>query len=188
MTFKKSVACRLILVMIFVDMFIMNVIKYFNFKTKIDKDILQKKHFFSKFALFSLCVCLFFTTKTAEALKLATSGDYEPYEFYKNGKLVGIDIDLCAAIEEVTGLNVIVKDTGDFDSLVDKVVNKEYDGIIAGLDKTSERDNLMSATISYDKGFVIYLQKDSIYLSELNEAIKTLKSDGTISQIVKKYK
>ena len=160
---------------------------YFNNATAKIKHFLKKVYFILLF-LFLFYVGTIFNSKVSNALTLATSGDYEPYEFYKDGKLVGIDIDLAKELGKIIGIKIDIVDTGSFDTIFDDLDAGKYDGVIAGCDKTSERDAKFSVTDSYINGVVMYLQKGSDYVEPLNFAISELKSNGVIDQIASKYK
>ena len=151
------------------------------------KHLLQKVHFIWLF-FFLFYVCFVFNSKVSSALTLATSGDYEPYEFYKDGKLVGIDIDLAKELGKIMGIKIEIVDTGNFDTIFDDLDAGKYDGVMAGCDKTSERDAKFSVTDSYINGVVMYLQKGSDYIDPLNLAISELKNNGVIDKIANKYK
>lgn len=120
---------------------------------------------------------------------MATSADFEPFEFIQDGKMVGIDIDLVEALKKETGLQIDIVEA-PFDTLFEKLEKSEFDGIIAGVNITSERKTKFDFTQEYSSlegGVAIALKKDSPYLSVFNSAISKLKANGTLQYIEAKY-
>ena len=46
------------------------------------------------------------------SLRFATNATFEPFEYYQNGKIVGIDVDVANAIGDVMGVDVEILDMG----------------------------------------------------------------------------
>ena len=74
-----------------------------------------------------------------ENYTIATDTTFAPFEFQdKQGKFVGIDMDLIRAIGADQGFNVDIKPLG-FDAALQAVQANQVDGVIAGMSITDER-------------------------------------------------
>ncbi len=71
-------------------------------------------------------------------LIVGTTGDFIPFEFLKNGEIVGFDIDLIKAIANKMGMGILVRDM-QFYSLIPSLQNDDVEVVIAGMSYTSER-------------------------------------------------
>ncbi|MDR0490888.1 MAG: transporter substrate-binding domain-containing protein [Oscillospiraceae bacterium] len=96
-----------------------------------------------------------------KTLTMATSADFPPYEFYGDGKIVGIDAEIAAAIADKLGMELVIEDM-DFDSIIVSIETGKYDMGMAGLTATDERMQQVSFTASYATGIqVIVVPQDS---------------------------
>lgn len=88
--------------------------------------------------------------KARGKLIVGTSADYPPYESVdKDGKFVGLDMDLVREIGKRMGVEVEIKDMG-FDTLIAAVQNKKIDLVAAAMQGTTERDKTVDFTIPYN--------------------------------------
>lgn len=95
--------------------------------------------------------------ENAEVIKIATSGDNPPYEYYQDGKLTGFDIDLGHAIAKQLGKRAEFVDV-PFDSLIASLQSHKVDMAIASLDATPERQKSVDFSIPYhQKDFVLVI-------------------------------
>lgn len=74
-----------------------------------------------------------------KAIVNAIYNDYPPHEFVKDGKLVGIQPDISAAIAKVMGVEIKVESVGSFDSLIPGTVSGRYNMSSADFGVTAER-------------------------------------------------
>ena len=74
----------------------------------------------------------------AATMILGTSADYPPFEFFRRGEIVGMDIDLAKKIAQELGVELIVKEM-DFSALIPALQTGQVDFIMAGLTITPER-------------------------------------------------
>jgi polar amino acid transport system substrate-binding protein len=80
---------------------------------------------------------------------VGTSADYPPYESVDaDGNFVGFDMDLIRAIGEKLGVEVEIQDM-PFDSLIASVQEGKIDAVIAAMQATAERDEMVDFTIPY---------------------------------------
>jgi polar amino acid transport system substrate-binding protein len=71
-------------------------------------------------------------------LVVGTTGDFIPFEFLRNGEIVGFDIDLIKAIASKLGMDVLIRDM-QFYSLIPSLQNGDVEVVIAGMAYTHER-------------------------------------------------
>ena len=89
---------------------------------------------------------------------VGTSADNPPYEYMKNGKIVGFDIDLMIAIGQHLGKNIEFKNM-DFHGLLAAVSTKNVDFVIAGMSITKERLARVDFSIPYCDAKIALLVK-----------------------------
>ena len=82
------------------------------------------------------------------SLRFATNATFEPFEYYQNGKIVGIDVDVANAIGDVLGVDVEILDM-EFDAIITSVQAGKADAGIAGITVTPEREKNIGFTDSY---------------------------------------
>ena len=87
--------------------------------------------------------------KAKGKIVVGTSADYPPYESIDaDGKFVGFDMDLIRAIGEKLGVEVEMQDL-PFDTLIAGVQEGKIDAVIAAMQATPERDEMVDFTIPY---------------------------------------
>ena len=98
-------------------------------------------------------------------LVMATNAYFQPYEYYENGKIVGIDAEIAAAIAEYLGMELVIEDM-EFDSIITAVNAGSVDFGMAGMTVTEERLLEIDFTSSYAKGVQsIIVKEDSAITS-----------------------
>lgn len=121
--------------------------------------IIVKKKF-----LIIFIICLLFLTSCGEKknkLVLATEAGFAPYEYYDNGEIVGIDIDIAKEIAKELNLDLVIKDVA-FDSIISEIKTDKSDIGAAGISYTEERAKEVDFTIDYmDSKQVIITKKGS---------------------------
>ena len=79
-----------------------------------------------------------------EKLILATEAGFAPYEYYSNGEIVGVDIDIAKKIAEELNMDLVIKDVA-FDSIISEVKTEKSSLGAAGISFTE--GNLLSPVI-----------------------------------------
>ena len=87
-------------------------------------------------------------TNTVKPLVIGCSVDNRPWEYYKDGKPVGFDIDLANHIGERLGRPVVIKDMS-FDGLLGALQSRSIDMTISALTPTDERRKAVDMTQKY---------------------------------------
>mgnify|MGYP003293722851 FL=1 len=71
-------------------------------------------------------------------LVMATNAAFEPYEFYENQEIVGIDADMAQAVCDILGMELKIEDM-EFDSIINAVTSGKADIGVAGMTITEDR-------------------------------------------------
>lgn len=79
---------------------------------------------------------------------VATDTTFAPFEFQKDGKFVGIDMDLLRAIAEDQGFEVEIQQLG-FDGALQAVQSGQADAVMAGMGITDERQKTFDFSNAY---------------------------------------
>lgn len=87
-----------------------------------------------------------------QELVMATSADFPPYEYHATvdgvDKIVGFDIDIANYITAQLGFNLTIKDQS-FDTLIPSLQSGQPDFVMAGLNATPERRELVDFSDPY---------------------------------------
>lgn len=116
----------------------------------------------------------------AEPLRFATNATFEPFEYYQNGNVVGIDVDVAHAIGDKIGRKVEVTDM-EFDAIIASVQTGKADAGIAGITVTEERKKNIDFTDAYTEvrqvvvvnGSVASVEKEQSLVDKLNSCFVT---------------
>lgn len=84
-------------------------------------------------------------------LVMATNAAFEPYEYYENNTIVGIDIDMAQALCDILGMELKVEDM-EFDSIISAVQSGKADIGVAGMTVTEDRLLSIDFTDPYTTG------------------------------------
>ena len=92
---------------------------------------------------------------------LATEAGFAPYEFYQDGEIVGVDIDIAKEIAKELDKKLVIKDVS-FDFLINEVKSGKADFAAAGISITDERKKQVDFTDEYTtSNQVVIVRKDS---------------------------
>lgn len=117
-----------------------------------------------KKVLIGIILGLIFITgcsRNDNSLILVTEAGFAPYEYYENGKIVGVDIDIANEIANYMGKELVVKDIA-FDSIINELNSGKADFAAAGMSITPERLEEVDFSIQYiTSNQVVMVRKDS---------------------------
>lgn len=88
------------------------------------------------------------TTRDNGTLTMATNVAFPPYEYFENGVVTGIDVDLSQAIADKLGMELVISDI-EFDSIIIAVQTGKADIGVAGMTVTEDRLKNIDFTDSY---------------------------------------
>jgi len=99
--------------------------------------------------------------KARGKLIVGTSADWPPFEYIKDGKVVGIDIEIAKKIAEALGVELEIKHM-KFAALIEAVKNGIIDMAIADITPTAEREKVVDFSVIYysSKGNVVVTLAD----------------------------
>lgn len=99
--------------------------------------------------------------KARGKLIVGTSADWPPFEYVKDGEVVGIDIEIVKRIARELGVELEIKDM-KFAALLEALKNGEVDMVIADITPTPKREQIVDFSIPYyfAKGNALVTLKD----------------------------
>lgn len=96
-----------------------------------------------------------------DKLIMVTEAGFAPYEYYSDGKIVGVDVDIAKEIAKEMGKKLVVKDVA-FDSIITEVKCGKSDLGAAGISYTKERAKQVDFSVDYTiSKQVIVVRNDS---------------------------
>lgn len=112
------------------------------------------------FIMILMCGC---SKKDENQLVMVTEAGFAPYEYYENGEVVGVDVDIAKEIAKYLGKKLVVKDIA-FDSIINEVKTGKADFGAAGISYSDDRAKNVDFSINYaiSKQVVIVNNNSSI--------------------------
>lgn len=140
----------------------------------------RKKYILSGVCLFVIISLLSGCSyQKKEELTLVTEAGFAPYEYYSNGKIIGVDIEIAEKIANALGKKLVVKDVA-FDSIINEVKTGKSDIGAAGISYTEERAKEVLFTDNYSTSKqIIIVNKESNVTSKENLSGKVAVQLGT---------
>ncbi len=117
---------------------------------------MKRKLFFILFLLL-LTGC----SKNKNQLVMVTEAGFAPYEYYENGEIVGVDVDIAKEIAKYLDKELVIKDVS-FDSIINEVKSGKADFGAAGISYTEERSQEVDFTIDYSISKQVIIVKNSV--------------------------
>lgn len=97
--------------------------------------------------------------RSAGKITMATNASFKPYEYYENGNIVGLDVDMMNAICDKLGMSLEIIDI-EFDAIVSSVQSGKADIGAAGMTVTADRLKSIDFTNSYTTAKQVIIVKD----------------------------
>ncbi len=129
----------------------------------------MKKNLLGIIAL--LLAVLMFGTAAAETLTMGTNASFPPYEYYEDGKVVGIDAEIAAAIAEKLGMDLEIADM-DFKAIIPAVTEGKIDFGMAGMTVTEERLQSVNFSDTYAIGIQAIIVKEDSEITSYEDLAK----------------
>ena len=117
-----------------------------------------------KKVLILIVITIIFITgcgKKDNQLVMVTEAGFAPYEYYENGEIVGVDVDIAKEIAKYLGKELVIKDVS-FDSIINEVKSGKSDFGAAGISYTEERAKEVDFTIDYSISKQVIIVKEEI--------------------------
>ena len=96
-----------------------------------------------------------------KVLKMATNSTFPPYEFIKDGKIVGIDVEIAEELSKKLGYKLEILDM-EFNTIISSIESGKANVGLAGLTVTDERKESVNFSTPYAKSVqVVVVPTDS---------------------------
>ena len=105
--------------------------------------------------------------KNDNEIVMATEAGFAPYEYYENGEIVGVDIEIANEIANALGKRLIVKDIA-FDSIINELKSGKADFALAGMSITEERLKEVDFSIQYTTSRQVVIVKKNSSINSIN--------------------
>lgn len=142
------------------------------------------------FIVFLLIFVLVGCNKNDNELVMVTEAGFAPYEYYENGEIVGVDIDIAREIAKELGKELVIKDVA-FDSIINEVKTGKADFGAAGISYSDERAKQVSFSINYSTSKQVVIVKKDSYIKKVddiyNKKISVQLGSVADSYVTKKY-
>ena len=118
-----------------------------------------------KLLLFVMMLFLVFgCSKNSDELVVVTEAGFAPYEYYKDGEIVGVDVDIAKEIAKELGKKLVIKDIA-FDSIVNEVKTGKADFGAAGISYSPERAENVDFSNDYSVSRQVAVVRENTYKS-----------------------
>ncbi|CAL7960527.1 polar amino acid transport system substrate-binding protein [Alphaproteobacteria bacterium] len=141
------------------------------------------------FALISGCNEEWVSISRVETLIIGVSTDYRPFEFIKNGKIIGFDIDLANYVGKKLKKNVKLRDM-PFSELIGSLKAQEVDMVISAMSVDEKREQYVDfSNPYYITKLVLLLRSDSQFpgLDALHDAAVGVIIGTTLENFIENY-
>lgn len=101
-----------------------------------------------------------YAADTIPTLKVGLNAEYPPFEFKKDGKITGFDVDLLDMISKKAGFKYTLHHMS-FDGLIPALKAGKIDMIMSSMSATSEREKQVDFSIPYYEGITLYIKQKS---------------------------
>ena len=138
-----------------------------------------------KTILLIIIIILTGCTNRHNKLVLVTEASFAPYEYYSNGKIVGVDIAIGEDIAKYLGKELKVKDVS-FDSIISEIKSGKSDIGAAGISYTEERAKQINFTINYAESKQVIIVKQNSKIKEPKD-LKNIKVAVQLGSVADSY-
>ncbi len=106
--------------------------------------------------------------KDDNKLVMVTEAGFAPYEYYENGEIVGVDVDIAREIAKELGKELVIKDIA-FDSIINEVRTGKADIGAAGISYSDERAKKVDFSINYSVSKQVVIVKNDSFINSIND-------------------
>ena len=123
-----------------------------------------------KLSLFFICLIVIVGCgkKDDNKLVMVTEAGFAPYEYYENGEIVGVDVDIAKEIAKELGKELVIKDIA-FDSIINEVRTGKADIGAAGISYSDERAKKVDFSINYSVSKQVVIVKNDSFINSIND-------------------
>lgn len=124
-------------------------------------------------------------SKREDKLIMVTEAGFAPYEYYADGKIVGVDVEIAKEIAKELGKELVVKDV-TFDSIIYEIKSDKADLGIAGISYTEERAKQVDFSINYTSSRQVVIVRKNSTINKIEE-IKNKKIAVQLGSVADMY-
>ena len=106
--------------------------------------------------------------KDDSKLIMVTEAGFAPYEYYSNGEIVGVDVDIAKEIAASMGKELVIKDIA-FDSIINEVKTGKADFGAAGISYSENRAKNVDFSINYAVSKQVVIVNNNSSIANVNE-------------------
>lgn len=106
--------------------------------------------------------------KDDNKLVMVTDAGFAPYEYYENGEIVGVDVDIAREIAKELGKELVIKDIA-FDSIINEVRTGKADIGAAGISYSDERAKKVDFSINYSVSKQVVIVKNDSFINSIKD-------------------
>ena len=106
--------------------------------------------------------------KDDNKLVMVTEAGFAPYEYYENGEIVGVDVDIAREIAKELGKELVIKDIA-FDSIINEVRTGKADIGAAGISYSDERAKKVDFSINYSVSKQVVIVKNDSFINSIKD-------------------
>lgn len=117
---------------------------------------------------FNILVFLVGCSKREDKLIMVTEASFAPYEYYSNGEIVGVDVDIAREIALEMGRELVVKDVA-FDSIIHEVKSGKADIGVAGISYSDERAKQVDFSLEYTTSRQVVLVRKNSKINSIED-------------------
>lgn len=136
------------------------------------------------FLLIILFLCVGCSNRE-DKLIMVTEAGFAPYEYYADGKIVGVDVEIAKEIAKELGKELVVKDVA-FDSIIHEVKSGKADIGVAGISYTEERAKQVDFSINYTSSKQVIVVRSNSLIDKLDD-IKNKKIAVQLGSVADMY-
>ena len=107
-------------------------------------------------------------SKREDRLIMVTEAAFAPYEYYADGKIVGVDVDIAREIAKELGKELVVKDVA-FDSIIHEVKSGKADIGVAGISYSEERAKQVDFSNNYTSSRQIVVVRNNSSIDSIED-------------------
>ena len=109
--------------------------------------------------------------------KMGTNAEFPPYEYIEGGEIIGIDVDIAAAIADKLGMKLVIENM-EFDAIISAVQADKVDFGMSGMTITEDRKEMVNFSVSYATGVQTVIAVEGSELKSVDDLF-SLKADGS---------
>ena len=96
--------------------------------------------------------------KANKPITMITEAGFPPYEYLEGEQIVGVDVDICRAVAEALGRELVIQDA-KFDAVIPSVLAGKADLAAAGITVTEDRKKSVDFSIPYVTSGIVIISK-----------------------------